>query len=76
MTKCRKCGAELIGIITPLCKVIPCDITPIFYKVGESNEDRLLSANGKTIACEIQADSYDADGYGYMPHKNTCEGRR
>lgn len=74
MPKCRKCGADIRWIMTKGGKKMPCDITPVLYRKGKINKDRLVLNNGEVISCEITQNSDDATGYGFMPHWATCNG--
>ena len=72
ITTCRGCGAEIVWIKTPSGKSMPCDATPVYYKIKADGKEKIITPNGVVISCEIISTPYDAAGIGYVPHWSTC----
>jgi len=72
MATCKSCGAAIIWVKTKVGKMMPCN--PEMYLYTGGKKDRLVSAEGEIMACEI-IDGVDGRvclGAGYKPHWSTC----
>lgn len=74
MAKCKGCGAEIIWIMSPAGKAIPCDPGVVYYSLARGGfNDTVVLKNGHVITkCSIEDNPERADGIGYVPHWATC----
>jgi hypothetical protein len=77
MATCRGCGAAIIWIRTPGGKSIPCDPEQILYRKQSGGGIKIVTPNGEVLSAELESNSNEADGIGYVSHFATCpEGGR
>lgn len=69
---CKGCGASIVWIGMSGGKSMPCDDTPVYYKINPNGKDKIVTPNGIVITCDIIGDPNKADGYGYKSHFATC----
>ena len=69
---CRGCGAEIVWIRTVSGKSMPCDATPVYYKMDAVGKEKIVTPNGVVVSCEIVTDPNVATGFGFVPHWSTC----
>lgn len=77
MAKCKLCGTEIKWIKTISGRNMPCNPEPVGYKGRKGARDRVVTAEGVVIACEIikpENGETAIDGFGYVPHWATCPG--
>lgn len=72
MAKCKGCGAEIIWIMSPSGKVIPCDPIPVPYWQQTKAKGKIVTRNGEVISCYLYGDPETVTGEGYVPHWATC----
>lgn len=72
MGKCKGCGREIIWIMTPGVKLMPCDPEPVPYWKREKAKGKIVTPNGMIISCDLQGNQQTATGLGYVPHWSTC----
>lgn len=72
MAKCKGCGAEIIWIMSPAGKVIPCDPIEVPYWKRSKANGKIVTPNGEVISCELYGDPETVTGIGYVPHWATC----
>lgn len=72
MGKCKGCGAEIIWIMSPSGKLIPCDPEQVTYWQKTKANGKIVTPNGEVISCEFYGDPQSATGIGYVPHWATC----
>lgn len=72
MAKCKGCGQEIIWIMSPAGKVIPCDPIPVPYWKRSKAKGNIVTPNGEVISCELYGDPETVTGIGYIPHWATC----
>lgn len=72
MAKCKGCGAEIIWIMSPSGKVIPCDPIPVPYWQQAKAKGKIVTRNGEVISCDLYGDPETETGIGYVPHWATC----
>jgi hypothetical protein len=72
MATCRGCGAAIIWIRTPGGKSIPCDPEQVLYRSKKGGSIKIVTPNGEVISAELESNSNDADGIGYVSHFATC----
>ena len=71
-TKCRSCGAEIVFIKTCAGKSMPCDATPVYYRITGEGGQKIVTPDGIVLTGEVVSNPEDANGYGYTPHWSTC----
>lgn len=70
MAKCKSCGADIIWIVTPNGKKMPCDNQRIYYKQNvHTGGMTLVLPNGKLDRGDLDLES---DKFGYISHFATC----
>lgn len=69
---CRGCGASIVWIGMSSGKSMPCDASPVYYKMNAKGKDKIVTPNGIVITCDIVTNPNEADGYGYKSHFATC----
>ena len=70
MAKCKSCGADIIWIMTPNGKRMPCNAQKIFYKkTFPRGTLTLVLPDGKLDRGELDLSS---EKYGYISHFATC----
>lgn len=74
MSKCRRCGKEIVWIKTRAGKSMPCDIDPVVYWKSPTGSRVLITPNGEAVRCELEGDTQDPTGIGYVSHFATCPG--
>ena len=72
MAKCKACGREIIWIMSPSGKAIPCDPEPVSYWQQSKAKSKIVTPNGKVISCWLYGDPETATGIGYFSHWATC----
>lgn len=72
MGKCKGCGQEIIWIMSPAGKVIPCDPEQVTYWQKPKAPGKVVTPNGMMLSCEFDGDLQQATGIGYIPHWATC----
>lgn len=72
MANCKGCGAEIIWIMSPAGKVIPCDPIEVPYWQRSKAKGKIVTRNGEVISCELYGDPETVTGIGYIPHWATC----
>ena len=72
MAKCKSCCADIVWIRTKTGRNMPCDSTPIYYKIKQGGNTTLMTLSGQVVICETVTDREKADGWGYVPHWSTC----
>lgn len=72
MAKCKGCGQEIIWIMSPAGKVIPCDPIAVPYWKRPKAKGKIVTRNGEVISCELYGDPETVTGIGYIPHWATC----
>ena len=72
MAKCRECGKEIRWIKTTAGKAMPVDPEPVTYWAVAGGASRIVTPEGKTLACALKGDLRDVTGLGYVPHWATC----
>ena len=72
MGKCKGCGAEIIWIMSPSGKVIPCDPEQVKYWQKPKAKGKIVTPNGEVLSCEFDGDPQAAAGIGFVPHWATC----
>ena len=72
MSKCRKCGQEIIWIKTASGKSMPCDPEEVVYWKDSKGKGRVVTPNGEVVACRLDGDPQEATGMGYVSHFATC----
>lgn len=72
MANCKGCGAKIIWIQTANGKSIPCNPIKVVYWAQKGGKERIVTPNGKVIACAFGGDEKDITGLGYVPHWSTC----
>lgn len=72
MAKCKGCGQEIIWIMSPAGKVIPCDPEPVIYWQKPKAKGKVVTKNGMVISCDFEGDMAKSTGIGYVPHWATC----
>jgi hypothetical protein len=72
--KCKSCGADIIWIVLPDGKKMPCDSQKIFYKqTFPKGTLTLVLPDGRIDRGEVDLES---DKYGYISHFATCPSAR
>ena len=51
---------------------MPVDPEPVLYWVVPGGAARIVTPEGKTLACALKGDLRDVTGLGYVPHWATC----
>lgn len=70
MSKCKSCGADIIWIVTPNGKKMPCNNQRIHYKQNfHKGSMVLVLPNGKIDRGDLDIES---DKFGYISHFATC----
>ena len=69
---CRGCGAPIIWIQTVAGKSMPCDPDPVTYWRKDRAAGKIVTPNGEVISCELNGDTEDATGIGYISHFSAC----
>lgn len=69
---CKGCGASIVWIGMPSGKSMPCDASPVYYKMNAKGKDKIVTPNGMVITCDVVTNPSKADGYGYKSHFATC----
>ena len=70
MAKCKSCGADIIWIVTPNGKKMPCDSQKIYYRQNfHTGALTLVLPNGKIDRGDID---FESEKYGYTSHFATC----
>ena len=69
---CKACGASIIWIGMSSGKSMPCDDTPIYYKINAKGKEKIITPNGVVITCDKVTNPDEADGIGYISHFGTC----
>lgn len=70
MAKCKSCGADIVWVLTPNNKKIPCDNQKIYYKANiHRGRLTLVLPNGKIARGDLDLES---DKFGYISHFATC----
>lgn len=72
MAKCKECGKEIRWIKTTAGKAMPVDPEPVTYWAVAGGASRIVTPEGKTLACALKGDPRDVTGLGYVPHWATC----
>lgn len=67
---CRKCGKAIKFIRTTNGKWLPVNPTAVYYSLL-GNKDRIVTADGRIVACTIV--DMITDCVGFVPHWATCE---
>lgn len=70
--KCRGCGAPIVWIGTPGGKAMPCDANPVVYRERAGASGKIVTPNGEVLSCDLDVDSDEATGIGYVSHFSTC----
>ena len=71
-TYCRACGAEIIWIKTLNGKSMPCDATPIYYRLNSESKEKIVTSKGVVVSADRVSDPGVAYGTGFVPHWSTC----
>lgn len=72
MAKCKGCGQEIIWIMSPSGKAIPCDPEPVNYWRRLKAKGKAVTRNGEVVSCDFEGDLAKCTGIGYVPHWATC----
>ncbi len=72
MSKCKRCGAEIIWITTVAGKSMPCEAAPTLYREKVGAKDKIVTPDREVLCCEYDPDPDDATGVGYIPHFGNC----
>lgn len=72
MGKCKGCGREIIWIMTPSGKAMPCDPDEVVYWEKRGAKGKVVTPNGAIISCEFEGLANTETGIGYVPHWATC----
>lgn len=70
--KCYGCGAPIVWIRTFGGKSMPCDPDQILYRARAGAPGKIVTPNGEVLSCDLDVDSDDATGIGYVSHFSTC----
>ena len=70
MAKCKACGAEIIFKKTRFGKSMPVDEKPVAYYKGD--KDKIVTEDVEVILCNLDGNSDEFLGFGYVPHFATC----
>lgn len=73
--QCRNCGCRIRFIRMQSGKSMPVNETFTNYKLVEGGKDRIVTPDGRVVACTAGVDGGVADGYGYVSHFATCKAR-
>lgn len=71
ITRCSRCGAQIIFLRMKSGKSMPVNTNFVNYKCG--GKDRIVLRNGNVVAGTVTNDAEHADGYGYISHFATCK---
>lgn len=74
MTRCKKCGAPIVFILSAKRKKwIPCNEGLVEYKAGKTPdcEDFVINDQGEMIRCTFDFQC-EPDGLAHIPHWATC----
>lgn len=74
--KCRACGCRIRFIRMKSGKAMPVDETFVNYRLVKGGKDRIVTPDGRVVACLANVDGTVADGYGYISHFATCMARK
>ena len=75
MGKCKACGREIIWIMSPSGKAIPCDVPAVTYRKVDKAKDKVVTLNGEVVSCTFPFQNdveYAPEAFGYVPHWATC----
>lgn len=57
-------------------KSMPCDDTPVYYKINPNGKDKIVTPNGIVITCDIIGNPNKADGVRLqIAFYDLCKGR-
>lgn len=70
--RCKGCGASVVWVGMQSGKSMPCDDSPVYYKINPKGKDKIVTPNGIVITCDIVTNPNKADGVGYISHFATC----
>ena len=73
MAKCKACGRDIIWIMSPAGKAIPCDPVAVPYRKAEKAKEKIVTLNGEVVSCVYDDDIEHApQALGFIPHWATC----
>lgn len=72
MGKCKGCGREIIWIMTPSGKCMPCDPELVPYWEAPKARQKIVTRQGNLVSCDLEPRSEKETGTGYIPHWSTC----
>lgn len=70
MAKCKKCGKEILWILTRGERWMPCDPDLKFIKTGSGH--KFVNKYGEVIEATFAKGINDAEGTAYSPHWASC----
>lgn len=70
--QCRICGHRILFIRMESGKLMPVNERLVNYKLEDKGNDRIVTPDGRVVACISGVDAREADGYGYISHFATC----
>ena len=72
MGRCKGCGREIIWIMTPSGKCMPCDPEQVPYWKDSKAKGKIVTRSGDVVSCAIESVSGCEMSFGYIPHWSTC----
>lgn len=72
MAECRSCGAPIKWIKTTAGRSMPCDAEGRTYKENPNGAAVIITESGNVVRADIDVDSKQASGVGYISHFATC----
>lgn len=76
VTFCKKCGMHIVWINTTQGKHMPCNAAPVEYWPVKGGSQRIVTPDGRVIACEFQGFDGVPSERGYIPHFGYCLGNK
>lgn len=70
--KCRVCGRRIRFIKMQSGNAMPVDEVFVNYKLMQGGKDRIVTPDGRVVACVSEVCKDESDGYGYVSHFATC----
>ena len=72
MSRCKKCGKEIVWIKTPGGKSMPCDPNQVVYYKKKGGSQKIVTPNGEVVSAELSGSPGTETGVGYISHFATC----
>lgn len=76
MTVCENCGTLLMPIETKDGVIIHCNTLPVQYRTKPGGDFKIVTKDGDVVCCEPFVDLAEATGWGYVPHRVTCNAHK